>query len=93
MQTVCLYSPFPTRATLVGAPPCARRVQGEGGALFPPPFRAGFAPPRLGAQTENVERRTKVRPHPFDPAPAQVEQDGERRTPCRTPLYHAPVYA
>ena len=45
MQTVCLYSPFPTRATLVGAPPVRDVCKARGVHYFLPPSTRGLRHP------------------------------------------------
>ena len=87
MQTVCLYSPFPTRATLVGAPllcaTCARR----GGCTISSPLPRGVCatPPRCA----NGECRAahKGTPSPFRPCP----RSGRTGRGAQDPLPHPPL--
>ena len=91
MHTVCLYSPFPTCATLVGAPSCARRVQGGGGCTISSPLPRGVCatPPRCA----NGECRVahKGTPSPFRPLPPlRSNRTGSAGPPAAPPFITPP---
>ena len=91
MQTVCLYSPFPTRATLVGAPPLCATCARRGGCTISSPLPRGVCatPPRCA----NGECRAahKGTPSPFRPCPPlRSNRTGSAGPPAAPPFITPP---